>query len=192
MTEQFQLLSQALSLQVPILIAGIFFILAIKKRWMLALDRPIDFGKSIAGRRILGANKNWRAPAFYVVLGTLITALIHFSFGDSPWVSSAYAQDPWAIGLATTTAYSAAELVNSFIKRRFAIEPGRSAKTRAGRLLQAFFDNADGALASGLVLAFGFGVPAAQLALAFAISLLIHASTDVWMRRLGLKAKLKQ
>ena len=159
---------------------------------MNLLNRPIDGGLKLGGRRLFGENKNWRGPVFYVVFGTAFAALIHFTIAGQLWVSSAYDLDPLKVGLATTSAYASAELLNSFVKRRLGIEPGQSPKSRVGAFIQAFFDNLDGALASGLVLYFCFGAPPLELLLALGMSFLIHASTDVWMRALGLKKTLKK
>ena len=178
-------LGQAASLLLPILISGLFFIASIKKGWLSWLNKPIDGGRTIGGKPILGPNKNWRGPVIYVVGGTAITALLGLLAPSQEWIARVYLANPLALGLATTSAYSAAELVNSYIKRRRNLAPGSH-----GSWLQRVFDNIDGALASGLVLLV-FGAPLALLGLSLALSILVHASTDSLMRKLSLK-KAKQ
>lgn len=175
------LVAQSFSLLLPIFVSGLFFILCMKKSWLRFLDRPIDGGKSFGGAPIFGSNKNWRGPAVYVVLGTLVTVLLGFLSTCQTWVSPVFGNQSVLLGFLLTVSYSSAELVNSFIKRRLGIAPGKS----AGKLA-SFFDNTDGALASGLVY-FLFGASLQLLALSFVLSLVVHASTDVLMRKLRLK-----
>lgn len=178
------ILFQAFSVLLPILVSGLFFIAAIKRGWLLWLNKPIDFGTGL-----FGPNKNWRAMSFYVFGGTAVVVVLHLLQPTQPWVAAYYANNPISLGVLNGLAYSSGELVNSFIKRRWGIAPGNDAKTKLGRALQAIFDNIDGALASGLVLATVFGADWTLLGIAFALSLATHSSTDVLMRRLRLKGK---
>jgi hypothetical protein len=178
------LLANAVSVLLPILISGIFFIVCIKRRWFLFLDRPIDFGLNI-----FGGNKNWRGALIYILGGTSIVYVLHILQPTQPWIANYYAKDPLWLGVATSSGYVAGELVNSFLKRRLKLAPGAIAQTRAGRTAQSFFDNVDGALASGLVLLYVYRVDSWLLATAFALSIFTHWSTDVVMRRLKLKSQ---
>ncbi len=181
MTETFFLVANALSLLLPILLSGIFFIFCIKKRWFEFLNHPIDAGLSLGGVRLFGPNKNWRAPVFYVVFGTGITYVLHFLAPSQTWIARVFLSDPLVLGLLSTIAYSGAELVNSFIKRRLHKPAGSP-----GGKLQTFFDNVDGAFASGIVL-FCFGVPLGLLLVSFLFSFAVHAGTDLLMQSLKLK-----
>lgn len=177
---------QATSLLLPILISGIGFILSIKRGWLEALNRPMDFGASWRGRRIFGDNKNWRGAAFYIFGGTLLTGLLHLAQPSQSWISPLYQHEPLSLGLATTSAYVAGELVNSFVKRQANVAPGGATSSRFGSVVQRFFDNVDGALASGFVL-IAYGVEWRVLTVSFGLSYMVHTSTDVWMRWLKLK-----
>ncbi len=176
------LFANAVSVLLPILISGLFFIASIKRGWLKVLNHPIDFGLNI-----FGPNKNWRGAFFYIFGGTLIVYVLHFLQPTQSWIAGYYANDPFWLGVSTTAGYVVGELVNSFVKRRFKLAPGATAKTKVGRFIQALFDNVDGALASGLVLLFVYRVDGSLLATAFALSLFTHWSTDVVMRRLKLK-----
>ena len=140
-------------------------------------NRPIDFG-----RNVFGNNKTFRGVLIYPVIATPVTVLMHFTVGDSPWVCGIYSEEPIALGLLSSLAYVAGELINSFVKRRLDISAGSD----SGRL-QAFFDNADGMLASGVVMILVYQLDAKYLIASFCVSITIHASTDALMRRLGLK-----
>lgn len=176
--------ARAISVQVPILIPGIFFILAIKKNWLAWSNKPIDFGTGL-----FGENKNWRGAIFYIFGAILVTYPMHLLSLSQAWVAPVFQANWWLLGFSFGSAYVLGELVNSFIKRRIGIKPGAQPGSIVGKYLQAFFDNADGALACGLVLTFGFNGEQSYLVIALFISLAIHASTDIWMRKLKLKKK---
>jgi predicted CDP-diglyceride synthetase/phosphatidate cytidylyltransferase len=152
--------------------------------WFAYLNKPLDFGKRIAKTDIFGPNKNWRGAVIYIIGGTLVTYLLHLLLPTQPWIAAVFGSDPLLLGITTCLAYVLGELINSFIKRRLGITPGS-----AGNLLQKFIDNSDGALATGVIYLFVFGVSLNLLMAAFVISLVVHASTDVLMRRLRLKSK---
>lgn len=178
------LFGQAFSITLPILISGLFFIASMKLGWFTFLNKPIDFGLKLGEAPLFGPNKNWRGALFYIFGGTLVTALLHLAQPSQPWISVVFSNNPYWLGLLSCSAYVLGELINSFIKRRLKIAPGSQ-----GNLIQRFFDNTDGALAMGFVLIFGYGMQVNLLLLSFAISLVIHTSTDVLMRRLKLKSK---
>ena len=173
--------AQACSLLLPILLSGLVFILCMRKGWLASLNRPIDSGKTLGGLPIFGANKNWRGPVIYIVLGTMVTWVLGMFASSDSWVAPVFASNSFSLGVLLTVSYSGAELVNSFVKRRLGIAPGQE-----GGLIAKFFDNTDGALASGLIY-FVFGASIQLLALSFVFSLVVHASTDVLMRKLRLK-----
>jgi hypothetical protein len=181
MIEILQFATQVLSLSVPILSAGILLILSIKNNWFSILNRPIDFG-----RNIFGNNKTLRGVLIYPVIATPVTVLMHYTVGDSPWVCGIYREEPFALGLISSLAYVGGELINSFIKRRLKVAAG----AETGRI-QAFFDNADGMLASGVVMILVYQLDAKYLIASFFVSIAIHAATDAVMRRLGLKQNKK-
>ena len=178
------ILFQAFSVLLPILVSGLFFIAAIKRGWLVWLNRPIDFGTGL-----FGPNKNWRAVVFYVVGGTAVVFVLHVLQPQAPWIAGFYAANPLFLGITVGLTYTAGELINSFVKRRLGLAPGAEAKTKFGKAIQSTFDNVDGALANGLALAFIFQVDWSLLCIAFAMSLLSHWSTDLLMRRLKLKDK---
>lgn len=169
--------SQVISLNLPILSAGLFLIIVIKKNWFSFLNRPID-----GGRNSFGANKTWRGIACYLTVATLVTALLHLC-AESDLLHPIFQINPLIVGLCTSGAYVAGELVNSFIKRRLGKPPGVH-----GGKIQSFFDNVDGALAAGLVLFLQFGVRPEFLVASFVMTLILHEGTDYWMRKLGLKS----
>jgi predicted CDP-diglyceride synthetase/phosphatidate cytidylyltransferase len=155
-----------------------------KYGWFTYLHKPIDFGQRIGKTEVFGPNKNWRGAFFYILGGTLVTYLLHLLQPTQNWIAPVFSNEPLLLGISSCSAYVLGELINSFVKRRLGIAPGSQ-----GKLLQKFVDNSDGALATGVIYLFVYGVSLNLLLAAFVISLLVHASTDVLMRRLRLKSK---
>jgi len=178
------IVGQAFSITLPILISGLFFIASMKYGWFTYLNKPIDFGQRIGKTEVFGPNKNWRGALFYILGGTLVTYLLHLLQPTQNWIAPVFSNEPLLLGISSCSAYVLGELINSFIKRRLGISPGSQ-----GKLLQKFIDNTDGALTAGVVYIFIFNVSLEILLAAFVISLVIHASTDVLMRKLRLKSK---
>src|SRR3989338_1274796 len=55
----FILILQAFFIILPVIIAGITFIVILRKRWLASLKIPLDFGLSFRSKRIFGTNKTW-------------------------------------------------------------------------------------------------------------------------------------
>lgn len=184
------ILMTAALLQLPILLPGLVFIAAIKQGWLLWLNTPIDRGLTLFGRPIFGANKTWRAPVFYVVGATVVSAALHWLWPIGIGHFRVFTAPPWLLGPAIGVSYSAGELINSFVKRRLDVEAGVHAQSKVARFTQRTADTVDGAITSGLVY-LALGVDLRVLATSLVLTVLIHNSTDALMRRLGLKQRHK-
>lgn len=182
-------IAKAATVLLPILLPGLFFILCLKKHWLESLNRPIDFGLSLGGKRVFGPNKNWRGALIYIIGGTAITVLLHQLSDSQHWVADIYQTNPYILGPICTAAYVLGELVNSFIKRRLNIAPATSVSGRISRLVQAFFDNTDGAIAYSVALQLLVRPTGNYLWMALVLAFLVHFSTDLLMRKLALKKK---
>jgi hypothetical protein len=175
------------SLLLPVLLPGVLFIIAIKRNLLSGLNRPIDGGLNLAGKRLFGPSKTWRGVFFYVV-GAPVVVLALNVLGAQGWsVAPVLRSDPLQLGLSWGLAYVGGELLNSFVKRRLGIGAGLVAGSSIGAKIQAFFDNTDGSLAVGLLLLFGYHVEWQYLLVSFVLGLTVHALTDIWMRKLQLK-----
>lgn len=158
------LVGQSFWLAAPVAIAGILHMVVVKKDLFASLRAPIDGGRTLGGKPIFGPNKTWRGLVFMVVATALLGVAQGALFG--PWAASAGASSydarlagSFALGYGALNAvlglgYALGELPNSFLKRRIAIEPG---KTGAGVLGAVFFliDQAD-SVVYGLLLAWAF------------------------------------
>jgi hypothetical protein len=169
------LLLQALWLALPVVVAGVVHMLAVKRDWLPALRIPLDGGRSWRGARLFGDNKTWRGVVIMVAGCSLLGALQGLA-GSWAWGAGLLPGDHSAWGLGTGllaqvtghalvfaligVGYVVGELPNSFLKRRLAIRPGSTEKGLAGRFF-FLLDQADSVLAALLLakLCFGWSWP---------------------------------
>jgi len=141
----------------PLLVGLALHGFCIKYDALAILCRPIDRGRKFRGKRIFGDNKTYRGVVV-VSLGTAIgfglqSLLLHriASVRSIELFDYAFFKS-LAVGLAVGVAAMLSELPNSFIKRRFEIAPGTTAKGWK-RLIFYIYDQIDFLLGSWLVLA---------------------------------------
>jgi len=144
-----------------------------------ALARPIDGGRTVRGRRLLGANKTWRGAAvmFSGVLGATL-ALWHSSWYRSRLPRELQASPPVITGALMAGGVVLGELPNSFLKRQLDIQPGERHRSLAGATL-ALFDQADFMLATWLLLRPVFRMSARQALDASAVVAVVHLPINV-------------
>jgi CDP-diglyceride synthetase len=182
-------MSQAFTLLLPITFAGLCLIMCMRKGWLEKLDVPLDGGLKLGGEPLIGKSKSLRSLIVYLVVATLVTLVLNFLAQVTDLVAPVFLANPFVLGPAITLSYLLGEIVNSFIKRRFGIAPSGTAPSRWGSRVQSIFDNLDGIISSGLLFIFIYQVSAEILRTAFVLSVLIHLSTDLLMRKLQLKRK---
>jgi CDP-2,3-bis-(O-geranylgeranyl)-sn-glycerol synthase len=92
-----------------------------------ALDRPLDGGRTLWGKRIFGAHKTWRGLAAGTVVGLAVFAGQRLVY-DAGWFRGLAAIDygdaPLTLGLLLGLGTGVGDAVKSFFKRRIAIAPG--------------------------------------------------------------------
>jgi len=91
---------------------------------------PVDFGKSIGGKRIFGDHKTWRGVICALAVGTGI-ALLQWWLYKFSWAMELSLLDYkfvnlWAFALLLSGGCVAGDLVAAFIKRRLDLPPGAS------------------------------------------------------------------
>ena len=91
------------------------------------LDRPLDGGRSLGGRRIFGAHKTWRGVVAGTVVGIAALAVQRLVY-DAGWLRGLapidYGDTPLVLGLLLGLGTGVGDAVKSFFKRRIAIAPG--------------------------------------------------------------------
>jgi CDP-2,3-bis-(O-geranylgeranyl)-sn-glycerol synthase len=103
----------------PVLVQGHF-------AW---LDRPLDGGRMLWGKRVLGAHKTWRGLVAGAVVGTAAFVGQQLVF-EAGWMRELapidYGETPIALGLLLGVGAGVGDAFKSFWKRRVSIAPGGS------------------------------------------------------------------
>src|SRR2546430_17232400 len=130
----------------PVLLAGLGQVVVLKTGVLASLAVPIDGGLRRCGKPVLGPRKTWRGVVVMSTLSALVAggqalaarrsarlrALSPFDYGRT---------NPWLVGFALRVGYCAAELPNSFVKRRLDIAPAGTSDR--WRRLQYLVDQSD-------------------------------------------------
>lgn len=185
-----RLLAQILWLAAPVTLTCILHMIVVKRGLLAGLDAPIDGGRTLGGRPILGKNKTWRGVVVVVsgaaILGALQGALLG-AWADArglPCVDYGAARGTGAafgyalVNAALGAAYVLGELPNSFLKRRLDIAPG-ARPPGATRTFFFLLDQSDSALLGMAVCAGAFSLPWRHYLPAVAALALLHATVTV-------------
>ena len=90
------------------------------------LDTPVDFGRSLGGKRIFGDHKTWRGLFFGIIAAGIVFFFQIKFFGTMKsysLIDYAHANVFWG-GLLLGAGALLGDLLKSFFKRRFNIAPG--------------------------------------------------------------------
>ena len=155
---------------------------------------PLDGGRALGGRPILGAHKTVRGFLVMVpatgVSFTALAALVSarpglVAAGLWPLAPASYG----LLGAWAALGFMAGELPNSFVKRRLGVAPGEAA---AGRRLRAVFLVADRFdSTAGMLLALALAVPVSWQVCLFVLLAgpLVHAGFSAALFLLRVKAR---
>jgi hypothetical protein len=164
----------------PLLVAGVVHGPVIKRNLLPQWARPLDFGVTLGGKPLFGANKTWRGLALMSGVSTAVVYVQAQLYAVPPFRTLSlvdYSETSWLVlGLALGLGYSLSELPNSFAKRRLGIPPGGVSGRRA--LGQYVVDQADSAIGGTLVLALFLWGSWSTLALVFAVGFGLHVVMD--------------
>jgi len=169
----------------PVLAAGLVHVAVLKADLLPRLAIPLD-----GGRNVLGSNKTLRGlilmPAATAAACRLQAALEqrYLRLGEL----SVLKTEPWTAGAVLGTAYIAAELPNSLVKRRLGIPAGGHAPGVAGAL-QYVADQGDSVLGCLVMLQLVGRAPVRVTLLAGGMGFGAHAAVDLLMRGIGLRGR---
>lgn len=172
----------ALLLIIPLIVGGSLHMAAVRLDIMRALRVPID-------TKLFGPNKTWRGVVLMVaftVVGVFIAQTLEPVFGGGLLVSLRQ-QSALVLGTLLGLAYVAAELPNSYLKRRLGVAPGELPERK--RILFLITDQADSALGCVLAYAAMLAVPARVLAILLLLGPIIHLMANVSLYILGLRKR---
>jgi CDP-diacylglycerol--serine O-phosphatidyltransferase len=162
----------ALSLSVPLIIAGALHMAVVRFDVLPVLRRPLN-------RRLFGANKTWRGLLLMplaTVVGVAVAQALTSRFSD---------QSPWRLGLALGFAYALFELPNSWLKRRLGIAPGK--RPTQHRFMFTLLDQADSAIGAVIVYRLMMNVPVGALVACLLLGPAIHLAVNFSLYLSGLR-----
>lgn len=144
-----------------------------------SLERPLDGGATVGGRRLLGDNKTLRG-ALVMASGTTAAAVV---LTRQDWFSDRLPDElreapPALYGFLLGAGVVLGELPNSFLKRRLGIAPGDTRHSPLGVAI-AVYDQADFVPVAALTLRPLWRVSAPELAGAFAVVAGVHSVVNV-------------
>ena len=153
-------LTQALVLSVPLVVSGGIHMVVVKFDFLINLKIPIH-------RKWFGANKTWRGVAVIP-----LTAVLGIHLAWVFWPEEFGGWNLFVLGVLLGLAYVAAELPNSFIKRRLGIEPGKRPPRHAAWF--ALADQADSAIGCALLYGWALNLPSTTVFILAVIGPGIH------------------
>jgi hypothetical protein len=173
----------------PVLAAGLVHVAVLKTGALGRLATPIDGGRMLHGRPLLGPTKTWRGVVLMPVTAALATSLAVALGRRLPPDLAPFPGrrvEPWMLGAVLGLGYCAGELPNSFVKRRLGIPPGASASRLAG--LQYTIDQTDSVAGCLIALRLVCRARPVDLALAAALGSGVHLAVDRLMHSIGLRS----
>jgi hypothetical protein len=176
----------------PLLGGGVFHGLCMKYGWLSFLKRPIDFGYTIRGRPLFGANKTFRGPVAVgfgaaLILGLQTTVLHRFSGARNIELFGYAGANGWLLGFVVGAAAMVAELPNSFLKRQLGVNPGEGKQGWLGTALYAV-DQVDLLLGAWLVFALVLEVRLAWVFFSVILVAAVHQLLTSVTYALGMRA----
>jgi hypothetical protein len=172
-------LAEAAWLFLPLVGSFVAHAPVLKFDWMRPLNRPIDGGRVLRGRRLLGDHKTWRG-AIVMSAGTAAATLV---LSRWPWYWSrlpdaVQAAGPLSLAALMGLGIVLAELPTSFLKRRLDVAPGQRLRSPAGVLL-SIYDQGDFVPGIWLALLPIWVMPLKQAAVSFVIVSAVHLGISV-------------
>jgi hypothetical protein len=173
----------------PVLAAGLVHVAVLKTGALGRLATPIDGGRMLRGRPLLGPSKTWRGLVVMPVLAALATSLAVALGRRLPPDLAPFPGrrvEPWLLGAVLGLGYCAGELPNSFVKRRLGIPSG--ARVRRLAWLQYTIDQADSVAGCLIALRLVCRARPTELLLAAGLGSGVHVAVDRLMTSIGLRS----
>jgi len=200
-----QLALSALWVALPVTIAAVSHMFVVKKDLFSWARRPLDGGRCLGGERWLGDNKTWRGVLWMSLAAMGAGAGQGLLAGDWAAASGLLPGRPadWGVGAGRRAAalahgesmlllglgYVLGELPNSFLKRRLAIAPGRTAQSVLG-LIFFLVDQADSVVCGIGLAALLYGWGWRFFLVALATLTLLHLGFNVLLYGLRVRRNL--
>jgi len=196
---------QSFWLALPLILTGNLHMFVVKHNWFAPFNIPIDRGRMLSGRRILGDHKTWRGVIVMALFGGVFGALVGWaggplaqSSGVAPLaydlVGGGNTATSLALGYAIINgvlglAYVVGELPNSIIKRRLNVPSGKTPRGMRG-LFFLLLDQTDSALAVLLTAVLLFGLSWRTFAVGMVSLPLLHFVFNVLLYAFRIRRNL--
>jgi CDP-archaeol synthase len=187
-------LSCAVFLLLAFTLAGFVQVLWLRSPFSACLHVPLDGGRTLVGKRLLGDNKTWRGFAGMVpavgaafVLLSLVVRELMPGWWAGLWSLSLPAYG--LLGCWTGLGFMAGELPNSFLKRQCGIAPGAAPAHPWARVVCFLGDRSDSILGGFLALALVVPAPVTILLYLLLIGPSVHWMFSLLLFFLGVKAR---
>ena len=170
---------EALWIFLPVVGAPLLHVWVLRGDLLRGLKRPLDGGRTLRGRRLLGDNKTWRGALLMcsgVLLATLVLSLWPWWWDRLP--DGIHDAGPALYGLLVGLGVVVGELPNSLLKRQLDIAPGSQRGSWSGRALM-LLDQGDLVLGIWVCLLPIHVLSVAEGVLAFAVVSAIHFAVNV-------------
>jgi len=172
----------------PVLAAGLVHVIVLKSGVLSRIATPLDGGRTLGGRRLLGPSKTWRGlllmpPLTALAAGLEVALARRLPRGLTPFPGRRL--KPWLLGGVLGLGYCAGELPNSFVKRRLGIPAGGSVKRLSW--LQYTIDQTDSVVGCLVALRLVYRPRRIELLLAAGLGTGAHIAVDRLMSSIGLR-----
>ena len=162
----------------PLLGGGVFHATCMKYGWLSLLKRPIDFGRTVRGQPLFGANKTFRGPVAVGIGAAIVLGLQATVLHRAPAIRQIelfdYGQvNGWFLGFLVGAGAMLAELPNSFLKRRLGVGSGRRARGPLGIVLY-LLDQVNLLIGAWLVFSLVVEVRAAWVLFSVVLVVVVH------------------
>lgn len=159
----------------PAGLANMAPVLACRVPLLRSWNTPIDFGTTLRGKRLFGANKTWRG----LIMGTFVGALSAVIIG-SLYPNSVGQAPLYIIGGLLGFGALAGDALESMVKRQLNIDPGSSWFP---------FDQLDYIIGGLLAVSLVISVPTWVVITIFAVYFVMHIVVSYLAFKLGYKDK---
>ena len=176
------LLVTGLFFTIPLIVSGILHMIVVRTGALGALKRPI-------AEATFGPNKTWRGfvvMPLATVAGVALAKLVEPLFGDV-LLARLSTSATWPLGVVLGLAYVAAELPNSYMKRRLGIAPGMVPEKN--RTFFVLLDQADSAIGCALAYLLMLRIPLALAALLCVLGPGVHLLVNLLLFAVGLRKR---
>ena len=190
------LLARIFWLAGPVVVTGLLHMIVVRRKALAWLAVPIDGGKTLGGKPIFGPNKTWRGFVWMIGASAVAGGFQGYFYGE--WaervnvapcdlalvgLSLHVAEGPlqqlvgyMLLNVALGAGYALGELPNSFVKRRWGVEPGKTTSP-----FFFFLDQADSVVAALLLAKAFFPLEWTLVLVGIVVLTLVHLALNAWL-----------